>query len=610
MKLRILLFLGIFCIQNYFHSQNKEMKIDTVFLFDSQINKQQNFHLLKQFSREEILKNSSNLSELLRFQTPIYIKENGRGAVSSPSFRGTTAQQTAFLWNGISINSTFLGQGDINNIGFLLTDNIIVKSGGGSVLYGSGAIGGSIHLDNSLSFDKGFSTQILSEIASYQSFTNVLKSKFSNDKFSVQLSANQSISKNDYEVIEKKYKNINGQYNNGSLNIALAYKINQEHQISWISEYYSGNQHFPIFEESQNRANYKTLNSKTLGIWSWDKERFSNRFRIAFLEDEFRYYQKENGLQSSGGNAQNLILKDELNYKILNNLSLNFLSEFQKNKAVGYLSGIDRVSRLVFSNAMLLKYNPTPTINLELGAKKESVQRIYSPWLFSFAGNWKVLKNFQTAFSFSKNFRYPSFNDLYFQPGGNIDLLPETSLQYEWKNQWRNKNISFIITPYFMNIKDMIRWLPTSDGYWKAFNTNQVYSYGIESQLVFRKKWGNHLLNSSLGYAFTKSINQATLMQLSYVPLHKANVGIDYQYKNAKIYIQGLVNGKTYTDTMQNELDALQPYFILNVGVSWLGWKNIEIGGKINNLTDQIYATTAYYYMPKRNYSMSLKIKI
>jgi iron complex outermembrane receptor protein len=93
----------------------QEKAVDTIYVFDSQMNKVKLFHPVKIINTEDVEKNSSNLSEL-RFQSSIYIKENGRGAVSSPSFRGTTAQQTAFVWNGININSNFLGQGDINNI--------------------------------------------------------------------------------------------------------------------------------------------------------------------------------------------------------------------------------------------------------------------------------------------------------------------------------------------------------------------------------------------------------------------------------------------------------------------------------------------------------------
>ncbi|WP_435524382.1 TonB-dependent receptor [Chryseobacterium indoltheticum] len=141
------------CLTIYY---SQEKNIDTVFVFDNQMKKVKLFHSLTTLSPADIQKNSSNLSEVLRFQSPVYIKENGRGAVSSPSFRGTTAQQTAFVWNGININSPFLGQGDINNIAVFGYDQMEIKSGGGSVIYGSGAIGGSIHLNNDLSFDQGF----------------------------------------------------------------------------------------------------------------------------------------------------------------------------------------------------------------------------------------------------------------------------------------------------------------------------------------------------------------------------------------------------------------------------------------------------------------------
>ena len=129
----------------YFGQQSS---IDTIYIFDNQISKVKLFHKVKSISPEDAEKNTANLSDVLRFQTPVYVKENGRGATSSPSFRGTTAQQTAFVWNGININSTFLGQGDINNIPLFGYDAIDVKAGGGSVIYGSGAIGGSIHLNN------------------------------------------------------------------------------------------------------------------------------------------------------------------------------------------------------------------------------------------------------------------------------------------------------------------------------------------------------------------------------------------------------------------------------------------------------------------------------
>jgi len=201
----------------------QERTVDTIYVFDSQMSRVKLFHKVNTLTPKDIEKNSTSLSDLLRYQSSIYIKENGRGAVSSPSFRGSTAQQTAFVWNGININSTFLGQADVNNTSLFGYDQLEVKAGGGSVIYGSGAIGGSIHLNNTLDFNKGFHGSLFSEVASFDTYNNFLKASFSNDRFCFKVSGNYSISQNEYAVPESKvteegYINRNGRYYNTGFN--------------------------------------------------------------------------------------------------------------------------------------------------------------------------------------------------------------------------------------------------------------------------------------------------------------------------------------------------------------------------------------------------------
>ncbi|WP_332021228.1 TonB-dependent receptor, partial [Kaistella sp.] len=197
----------------------QEHAIDTVFVFDNQLDNSRKVQKISKLKEEDLLKNTTNLSEVLRFQSPVNIKENGRGMVSSPSFRGTTAQQTAFIWNGINVNSPFLGQGDINNLNLLGYDQLEIKSGGGSVIYGSAAIGGTIHLNNELTFNKGFRQSLFMEYGSFETVNTFLKSSYSNEILSVKFSGNYSESKNYYEVPEKNYQNINGQYQNKNFNL-------------------------------------------------------------------------------------------------------------------------------------------------------------------------------------------------------------------------------------------------------------------------------------------------------------------------------------------------------------------------------------------------------
>ena len=123
---RLLTFFSLVILHQY---SAQESLIDTVFI-DNQFNKAGKTAKISRISSGQILENSTSLSDLLRFQSNIYIKENGRGATSSPSFRGTGAQRTAFVWNGINVNSIFLGQGDINNLNLLSYENVGIKFGG------------------------------------------------------------------------------------------------------------------------------------------------------------------------------------------------------------------------------------------------------------------------------------------------------------------------------------------------------------------------------------------------------------------------------------------------------------------------------------------------
>ncbi|MDT3406917.1 UNVERIFIED_CONTAM: outer membrane cobalamin receptor [Pseudacidovorax intermedius] len=84
----------------------------------------------------------------------------------------------------------------------------------------------------------------------------------------------------------------------------------------------------------------------------------------------------------------------------------------------------------------------------------------------------------------------------------------------------------------------------------------------------------------------------------------KAVANIDYRYDFLRVYVQGLFNGLTYTTTDEKKADALDPYFVLNAGVSGTLNKKYTLGLKVNNITDTVYETVSYYPMPKRNYSI------
>src|SRR5918995_1492382 len=129
----------------------------------------------------------------------IYLKTYGNNQLSTVTIRGTTASQTAVLWNGININSPTLGQTDFSLIPLFLFDEVSLQYGTGSALYGSDAIGGSIMLGQGVPrFEKGFIGTFHQEVGSFGKFNTGLKGTYGNERWEFRTKLYRSFIENDF----------------------------------------------------------------------------------------------------------------------------------------------------------------------------------------------------------------------------------------------------------------------------------------------------------------------------------------------------------------------------------------------------------------------------
>ncbi len=206
-------------------------QLPEVMLTDSKL-----VHFSKGFKLEKlndsvVERNATSLTETLRYNSTIYFKENGFGMASSPSFRGTNAAQTAVIWNGVNINSVFTGQTDFNIISPLNYNEISIRSGGGGVQYGSGAVGGSIHLNNTYSFNKIDTTQVG---LSYGSFSTVGGNSSTTQTWGdhyLNVGVDFISSENDYDYVGKTQKNNHGEF------LRFAAKVNEARRLETRCSY-------------------------------------------------------------------------------------------------------------------------------------------------------------------------------------------------------------------------------------------------------------------------------------------------------------------------------------------------------------------------------------
>ncbi|HEY0045623.1 MAG TPA: TonB-dependent receptor [Flavobacterium sp.] len=604
-----LLLLLVTACQNLF-AQQPAIELSEIIISDLQLREFSETHKVTRLNDSVIFKSTPTLRSLLNNSTLIYFKENGPGSVASPSFRGTTAQQTAVIWNGINVNSQFNGQTDFNTVSSTDFSSVDVRAGGGSVIYGSSAIGGSIHLENELSFGKIFRNQLFSSYGSFNTKQLNYKLSVSDDNLATQFSYSNNSSDNDYEY-PNGGKNINGQYHNHSFSAALGIRINQGNLLKIYSNYFNGIRHFSLLSPTDTKTKYHDFNTRNMLVWINKGSGYQSTLRLAHLIEEYKYFENIGNQEYYFGSSANVVMKYDFIWTLQKNITINPIVEYNQVEANG--SDISSNSRKVAAAALLMKHQILPKVLYEIGIRKESANDYDSPFLYSGGIRYDVSPAYSIAINASKNFRIPTFNDLYWFDGGNPDLKPETSSQIQISNQINIYKLHLGATAYYNHIKDLIQWLPGTTALWHPENVHQVEAYGFEATAGYNHSMRNHKINVNTSYGYTVSQNIASGKQLIYVPFHKFLANTIYKYKQLSVNYRLVFNGAVFTRTDNNPLYKMDPYAVSDLGISYIiVKKNVhsEVGLRSQNIFDQQYQVTEGRIYPGRNFNIFLNIKL
>ena len=608
-KLPILFMLiGVGCI---FAQRDSVVVLEEVVLTDSRLRQFSEGVKVTTLTDSVLMRSSGMLTDNLRANTPIYFKENGYGMVSSASFRGTTAQQTAVVWNGININSQLTGQTDFNALMPQNLDVITVRSGGGSTQYGSGAIGGSVHLNNLLLFDTPLENKVGLGYGSFETRNLFYKSAYGTKKIALTVGLGHFASENDYEYLGTDQKNENGAFQNNAFDLAFGYLASKSDILKLYHHTFLGNRDFSGTLTAPSDDNYRNFDSRSLLEWVHFKANRIQRVRGAYLFERFRFFPNNTNDEFSFGQSGNFQLDYDYKYT-LNKWKLNGIVTTNAINAEG--SSISSANRNQLSAILLLSHQPSEKLSYGVNFRKDWVSDFESPFVFAVDAKYQLSQPYSLQLSASKNYRIPTFNDLYWQgagAAGNADVLPENALQAEIGQALIGKGYELNLTGFYIDTEDLIQWRPDITGIWSPQNVKQVAQYGLEFDLKLEKKIGLHHILWNNGYAFTKAIDTESQNQLLYVPLHKFTTNLAYHYGRWGTFIRGLYNGEVFTTT-DNE-NALSDYLVLDTGLEYSFPKTSGVELKtilaINNLGNSNYQNVAFRPMPNRNIHLNLNFK-
>ncbi len=596
--------LGLFSLIDLRAQEAATHYLDEVVVSDTRIKHYAEGHKVTELKDSTIQRNGVFLTSLLAFNSNIYFKENGLGMVSSPAFRGTNASHTAVVWNGININSQLNGQVDFNTVNPLNYSSVAIRSGGGSVQFGTGAIGGSVHLNNDLRFEKHLEHQFFTGYGSFNTRSANYSNSWGTGKWSSSFGVNYNSSDNDYRYLETDERNTNGEFEHFNINFNVGYLLNEGQALRLYHQSFVGDRNLSGTLVAPGLSRYKDNHYRTQLEWAVFGDKAIHKLKAAHLHDAFRYYENKDSDSFSEGRVTTLLARYSLDIELSDSFRLSSFIEYNSFTSNG--SNFGSPTRNDFAITSIVKHRLTEKLRYNLSVRQDFSSDFSSPLVFAWDGSYDLGAIYRLQWNLSRNFRMPTFNDLYWRPGGNLELQPEQSYQLDVGQQFWLHPFTIRLNGYYITTEDMIRWLPNTEGIWSPVNVDEVRIYGAEVEIGVKKALGKKQeIDFKTNYAYTVSEDKATDEQLIYVPFHRGNASLAYRFGKFGAFYQHLYNGPV--SIIGGELDGYQ---VANAGVTYSlktqGKLQCRLGLTINNVFNTYYENIALRPMPNRNVQTQL----
>ena len=577
-----------------------------------------------------------SVGEILSEIAPVYINMyGGTGAASGTFLRGANASQSLVLWNGFPLNSITLGTADLSLMPVGGFNDISVTMSASGALYSSGAFGGSIDLNNKPDWDKKLDITLAPEFGSYGdkriSFSGSGGNRFMqfHTMISRQHASNDFVFSDTYKSGNPKETILNNTLNNTIIIQNVFLKLPANNQIEAGFWYQSKMKEIPALMGSYLPGSAFQRDSTIKFYAKWNKlfPKSSISIKTAYFNDHMVYRDD----LSPSGNTYLIDSRIKGSRMMADGSYKMFLGSFVSIDAgIGisaYSASVDnyngKENELIPAAFSGLKFRQERLI-ANLSIRKEFHNDIGLMPLISAGIRSEIIPQ-KLAFriNYSDQFRMPTFNDKYWKPGGNPDLLPEkgwsSDAGIELNVQLNARNsIFFELTAYNTDIENLIQWIPGETGiYWSPQNTSNVISRGLETNLNYSYSSGKFIYKLSSAYSFGNSKisknentgNNSIGKELIYRPNHQARFFSRIEF--GRFSFSGNLNftGRRFTTEDNNPVYAMPAFALVNIYSGYkINFKDISgtIQFKINNLFNHQYQVVRSYAMPGRIYQFGI----
>ena len=495
-----------------------------------------------------------SLSGTLQSLAGVAVRQYGPAGIGTASFRGGSAAQTSVVWNGFPIQNPMLAQADLSLIATGQFDEIGLHYGSGSSLWGNGAVGGTITLRDMLTSMSGSRLALRSGMGSFGFQQHGLNWEIGGRNLSSQIKLLRRSARNDFQYVDlfgEEQRLDHAQTIQNSIQFNPSFRWRNQ-KVSFYSWWQNASRNIPPTKvQPRSVAHQEDEQLRMALAYALEKDDWSFHARAARLEDRVSY-------------------QDSLLDLFTNNRAFQWWGEIaaKKNWTGGhqlellsqYNHQIGRSDSYVAGPNVRSNTSGTLRYTFQKGTKWMISGRLRQEWsdgqrlpVMPYIGFYSaVLPYMQIKGSVSRSYRLPGLNDMFWNPGGNPSLRPETGWAQELAVQVQPLPVvSYQITGFHRNVMDWIQWVPGAS-FWAPENIQTVTSKGLEQELTMKHHSANASKHLRVSYNWVRSTDKGddpaiTGRQIIYIPEHQLGLQAQWNWTELMVRLGYQWNSRRFT---------------------------------------------------------------
>ena len=573
-----------------------------------------------------------NLGEALRQTTGIFVKGYGSGGIATLSLRGTGANHTKVYWNNLDVSSPSLGLTDLSTLPVAAFDQLQLQYGFAGLSDGSGALGGSLRLRNTVGWQQGASLAFRQMAGSFGRYQSTAKAEYGDQRWRGQTGVYYYRARNNFtfpditqpEHPQKEMQNARNEQIGAYQNL---YWRSQKRQLWSLKTRFQNTRRQLPPPLTANPNQYDRMEDRSLNaILEWKKVERKNHQWLAnsglvVADNIFRgggdtitgnnsFSSWQNNLRKKG------ILGEDMHWEV----GGHYRYEWAQSPA--FAEAVQRHYSSVFAQA---EKNWGRGWRSELLLRQELVDKDFSPLIGSLGATYAPDARQTWRLNAARNYRFPTLNDRFWQPGGNPLLQPEKSMSFELGYERRDSlpkggKVQWSGTAFYNKVNNWIQWA-VEGNIWRPQNLKEVRNYGLEvSAQGFMPLGPGWKITHQLAYTYTRSRVTAVLSEgagkagrdLPYVPRHKMTAGAGLQFKAWELRYQQQITDRYFTNSGNSTY--MPAYHLAQASLRHRDVlpeqkAELQVAFTVHNMYNRPYQIMPFRPEPGIHYSLQLTLK-